>query len=91
MALHTQAGRLHDKGRARTPHPAPGQGWQQVRPIQLRKRMRTLQPQARRSKANATTRASACLDLVADLLPALLLIALMVAGSGLFVVTFDYR
>jgi hypothetical protein len=30
------------------------------------------------------------IDHAFDLLPALLLIALLVAGSGLFVVTFDY-
>jgi hypothetical protein len=52
--------------------------------------MPLVQPEARRQRHDRATPAAACLDLVADLLPALLLIALLVAGSGLFVVTFDY-
>jgi hypothetical protein len=52
--------------------------------------MPIVQPEARRQRHHRATRAAACLDLVADLLPALLLIALLAAGSGLFVVTFDY-
>lgn len=53
--------------------------------------MHILQSQEGKQWRRAAARAAACLDLVADLLPALLLIALLAAGSGLFVVTFDYR
>lgn len=40
--------------------------------------MQALQPQARKQRRRTTTRAAACLDLVTDLLPSLLLIALMI-------------
>jgi hypothetical protein len=90
MAMHAQGTRVHRGSAARAPHPATQQGRQQVRPAELRQCLRPLQPAHRGQGTRATTRAAACLDLVADLLPALLLIALLVAGSGLFVVTFDY-
>lgn len=95
MAVHPHFGRLHQQGRTRTPHRAPEQGRSEVRAGQLRLGMRLVQPQARRSSTSTTTRTTARLlvviDHAFDLLPALLLIALLAAGSGLFVVTFDYR
>jgi hypothetical protein len=94
MALHTQGTGLYRSSAARTPRHPTGQGRSEVRPQQLCKRMRTLQPQAGGQSTSTTARAKArvlmVIDHAFDLLPALLLIALLVAGSGLFVVTFDY-
>lgn len=84
LALHPGPAWLHPGRRARTPRHTAVQGRAEVRPHQLRKRMRTLQPEAGQQGTRAAARSQTCLFLVSLLdaafwmLPALMLNAFII-------------
>jgi hypothetical protein len=75
MAVHAEAAWLHHQGRARGPHRAAEQGRGTVRPGQLQGSVRLVQHQPGQPRTSTAARAATCLDLVIDLLPAFLILA----------------
>lgn len=78
--MHTQDECLHRQSRARTPRHPPSQGRQQVQPGQLRQRLRSVQPQARRQDTSTTTTATTRVLLVRRALTTALVLLTAIDG-----------